>query len=594
MANKELSYLQVPLPKGQGSYKITKINWSGLNRRETMDTGVLSDAGNISTDAAPYLVPSQKHTAINEAPYYYDNPISMTGFDDFLLVVYKDETSVKINYIKSDNVYTGTIFTQVNKAGTEATEGGITTVNYTIVSEDSHKHLVFNTDYNIIIALPLLSSKIRFSIENKGEGYITFETQGNDKILSSDGEVDSFTYYNDNNKVDVECGDNWYIVNTGMTTEDYISQPRSIVKFNVYSDTTDPVGGNFIEKLLIFPDRKSMDFIIEDNFTPADIDGMPRMNYVTVHNSRLFGVDNDRIYASGFNDYSNWELDDAEDDGYNANHAWVSPAQANVKANGKFTGITAFAGHIICFKNDYMHELYNNKNPYRIQDIYAEGTIDNRSIAEVDGNLIFVDSDDVKLYTGGNPRGIGRPLNIDKFEKAVAGSDGRKYYLYCDDSRFIYIFDSLVGQWSKEYIGQTEIKAFASNLNGMYMLTAGGAIIKLNSGIYDGVNWWLETDIHLDKTIDIKKIRKIQLLADLDAGSTIKIYKFLNSDATRELLFEAENSGNDIVRVPTRISPKKTASYGFKLQISGTGYVKLYQLEISVYNGGELFEYGKL
>lgn len=592
----ELKYLQVPLPKGRASYRIVKSSWQGMNRREVFDTGVLSDCSNVSTNAAPYLTPSQKRVAINDEDYYAD-PISLHGFDDFLIAVYKDGTSVKADYITADNKYTGTLFSQLNKSGSQVTEDGITTIRYTIVSGDSHKHLVFNTNYNIIITLPLLSSNIRFSIENKGIGYITFNAQSSDKIITSNGEVTSFIYYNDYNKVDVECGSMWAIVNTGITTDEYIKSPRSIVKFNVYSDTSDPVSGNFIEKLLIFPDRKSMDFKIFESFTPADIDGMPRMNYVTVHNSRLFGVDDDRIYASGFNDYSNWTLDTADET--NADNAWVSTAQANTKANGKFTGITAFSGHIICFKADYMHELYNNKNPYRIQDIYAEGTFDNRSIAEVDGRLIFADTDEIKIYTGGNPRNIGRPLGIDNFVKAVSGSDGRNYYLYCEDAdgnMYLFVYDTLVNQWSRQSCTY-EIISFAKNSNGMYMMSAGGAIYKLDTGVYDGVEWYAETDIHLNKTLDIKHIRKIQFLADIEAESTLKVYALLNDSTgatSNDLVYEVENDGDDTLRLPIRIAPLKTASYGFRLQIRGTGYVKLYPLETSVYEGGELFEYGKL
>jgi len=586
MAKKEeLKYLQVPLPQGERSYEIIKTSWQGLNRRETMDSGVLSDESNISTDASPYLIPSQKRATVNDALDYYTSPISMFGFDDFLVVVYKEaDNSIKIDYLKGETVYTGTIFSHMAIAGTALT----------IASIHSHKHLIFNSDTEITITLPLLSTKYRFSFENQGLGSVILNTQTGEKIITSSGEAETALYESDYNKIDVECGTDWYIINTGITTDEYLAQPRSIVKFNVYSDTTDPVGGDFIEKLLIFPDRKSMDFNISASFTPADMDGVPRMNYVTVHNSRLFGVDNDRIYASGFNDYTNWTLDTA--DTMSANNAWLSPAQANTKANGKFKAIIAFAGHIICFKDDYMHELYNNKNPFRIQDIYAEGTIDNRSIAEADGQLIYADNDDIKIYTGSNPKRIGRPLNIDKFEKAIAGSDGRKYYLYCEDTdsnKYMFTYDTLVGQWAQESMTY-EVLAFAHNLNGMYMLSAGGAIYKLDTNDYDGQNWWFGTDLHLNRTIDIKRIRKIQLLADIGAGSTIEIYQILNDDvgATEsDLIYSQTNTGSSTVRLPIRTKPKKTASYGYKLQIRGTSYVKLYQLEISVNKGGELFGY---
>lgn len=480
----ELTYMQMPLPQGQNSYKLTKINWSGLNKRQTMDSGVLSAQSNISTSEAPYLTPSQNRQGYKN----YTNPISMFGFDDFLLVVYRDGAQIKIDYIKTN----GTTYTGVLKA-------------------------------------------------------------------------------------------------SGATIADDI--PRSIVKFNVYDEPTEPITGTYIKKLLIFPDKMSMDFVINANFTPAAMVGVPSIKYATVYLSRLFGVDDDRVYASGFNDYANWNLDTIDDAG--PNNAWASPVQGNTKANGKFTGITTFANHVVCFKNDFMHELYNNKNPFRIQDIYAEGTIDNRSIQDVDGTLVFVDSDNVKVYTGGNPRSIAYNLNIGEFGKAVSGTDGRKYYLYCSTDKSIhslFVYDTLTDQWAEESI-DFEVLSFANNKNGMYMLGTNG-IFKMDTTNWQH-DWYLETDLFLGKSIDIKHIKKLQLLADVDAGSTLKIHILYDDESfnsvTSQQVYSFTNATGITKMVPIRIVPRMTASYGFKLRISGYGYVKLYQLELFVANGGELY-----
>lgn len=477
----ELRYLQMPLPEGQKTAKLTKIDWSGLNKNKVMDTGVLSAESNISTDGAPYLTPSPKRIQVSGK---YTNPISLFGFDGFLLVVYRDGGQIKIDYKTDYNTYTG--------------------------------------------------------------------------VLKS----------------------------SGATAED--ETPRSIVKFNVYDTPTDPVEGKYVKKLLIFPDKKSIDFEISADFTPADMTGVPNLKYVCVYLSRLFGVDNDRIYASGFNDYSNWNLDTIDE--ASANNAWVSPAQSNVKANGSFTGITAFSNHVVCFKRDYMHELYNTKNPFRIQDIYAEGCIDNRSIQEVDGNLIFAGEDNIKVYTGGNPNGIGYPLGIGKLEKAVAGTDNKKYYLYChtDKKRHnLFVFDTVSGQWAEESI-DFDVLSFAYNLNGMYLLGSDGYIYRMDTENYNHA-WYAETDLYLGKSIDIKHVQKIQILAEMEAGSNLSAYLLYDNDVfdenTSHKVYEAST---DIHRYVTiRVVPRKTANYGFKLHICGYGFVKLYQMEIKMTGGGE-------
>ncbi len=497
---------------------------------------------NISTLEAPYLVPSQKRISILDD---YTRPISMFGFDDFLLVIYRSGTSIYVDYI----IY--------------------------------------------------------------------------------DADEDEYATYTGT------------LQNGGASSAD--EYPRCVVQFNVYDTPTDPVSGKYVKKLLIFPDKKSMDFeITEDGFTISDMSvlvkeftpsgdkntppdtashnyyyrntktsdvykwvddtsnsensgwkvsvppAMPDIKYAAVHLSRLFGVDDDRVYASGYNDYTNWNLDTIDE--YNESNAWCSPAQSNTKAGGVFTGITNFQGHIVCFKRDFMHEIYNTKNPFRIQDIYAEGAIDHRTIQDVDGRLIFVSADDVKIYTGSNPRIIGYYLNMSEYVNAVSGTDGRCYYLYCEDAdenKRLFVYDTIAEHWSEQAIHDT-VLSFAHNKHGMYMLCADGYIYKMNTGNYRH-SWSFETDLITNETVNIKHIKKIQMFADIASGANIKAYILYDDEEfdenTSHLVYESTGYGQKAIRV----KPRKTASYGIKLHIEGYGYVKLYELELFMENGGDLY-----
>ena len=69
--------------------------------------------------------------------------------------------------------------------------------------------------------------------------------------------------------------------------------------------------------------------------------------------------------------------------------------------------------------------------------------------------LIFASDDEIKVYTGSQPREIGYNLGIDEFKSAVSGSDGRNYYLYCTDRQgemYLFVYDTMVGQWSQQAI----------------------------------------------------------------------------------------------------------------------------------------------
>lgn len=508
MAKKDngLTYLQSYIPEGQKYYKSTKLSFSGLNRRHTLDTGVLSYEKNISTVETPYLTPSPVPKLIKSYGLAY-RILDTFGFDDFVVIVYE----------KYDP------FT--NPTGPSA----------------------------------------------------TFVDFADDNGVFASGKLEDIS----------------------------VSRHRSIVQFNVYDTPTDAVGGEYVRKLLIFPDKKSVNLNVERNYTnPTALDfasletntlKIPDIKYATVHLSRVFGVDDGRIYASAFNDYANWNLDTAEE--YNESNAWCSPAQSNVKADSKFTGITTYQNHVVCFKRNFMHEIYNTKNPFRIQDIYAEGTIDNRTIQDVDGRLIFVSDDNVKIYTGSNPRIISHSLNIPKYETAISGQDGRNYYLYTKNGteRHIFVYDTMIDAWSErdysQYKGKDalfDLQGFANNSQGVYMATL-GEIYKLDTNDFEGQNWEFETDLITNNTVDIKHIKKLQMLGDFN-DSKLDVYILYDDE-----VFNAETSHKVYSRTdlkgkkPIRVKPRNTAHYGIKLHFEGVGYVKLYELEIFTQQGGDLY-----
>ena len=525
MAKKnELTYLQSPLPEGRKYYKSTKLSFSGLNKRHTLDTGVLSYEKNISTVEAPYLTPSPRPRVIdfhNDATYL--TILQMFGFDDFLVVLYKmgdsysdcKNSNIKIDYVDKEGVF-------------------------------------------------------------------------------ATGELDSTEHI-----------------------------ARSVVQFNVYNKNDegriDVLTGTYTKKLLIFPDKKSVDFNVERNhktptaLTPALFDIAPKLKYATVHLSRVFGVDDERVYASAFNDYANWNLDTADE--YNESNAWCSPAQSNVRADSNFTGITTYQNHVVCFKRNFMHEIYNTKNPFRIQDLYKIGTIDNRTIQEVNGRLIFVSDDNVMMYTGSMPSSISYNLDISRFRASdkgksiVSGTDGRNYYLFTMVTNGLYgnffVYDTLIGEWSERSIdfpvnneddtcAWVDITSFAYNSEGMYASadTSDGTrnrIYKLDTTDYSGHSWAFETDLITNNTVDIKHIKKLQMLGDFD-NSDLDVYILYDDEK-----FNAETSHKVYSRTalngkhPIRVKPRNTAHYGFKLHFEGVGYAKLYELEIFTEQGGDMY-----
>lgn len=373
---------------------------------------------------------------------------------------------------------------------------------------------------------------------------------------------------------------------SGVTSaEDSI--PRSIVQFQVFTDITDPLYGTYVSKLLIFPDKKSFDFdITSNNFPLSNLDApsypIPNIRYPVIFQSRLFGVDDIRIFASGFNDYTFWDLDTASTIS-EAGNAWVSTSQSNYKAKGQFTGITAYGGHVVCFKKDFIQQIYNTKNPFRVVDVDAEGAIDNRGIIELQGSLFYVSEYNVKYYTGGMPHNIADQLNIEKYTTGILGAYKDTLYMYLpDNGRYrIFTFNVTNEQWSILRVSSPVI-GFAANDNGIYALHQNGEVRQYNTNTYNH-DWYFETDLTINNTLETQSIEKIDMYVELfDSASKVDVYLLKDNEtfnaSTSYLLLTS--TGKSIGRRVLRSLPHNGAYYGQRLYVKGYGKVCIRALEI--------------
>ena len=545
-----LTYLQVPLPSAVKKAKMVKKTWSGYNRRQTVDTGMLSFEENVSTAETPYFTPSKKIAKNSYSGGYYSvsssNRVSMGifGFANFFIVVYGDKANKKIML-----------------------------------------------------------------------DYVTHDEGGNNVVHTATIKGDTTTA----------------AIEKEATEEDY-SEQICVTSMNIYDVVTDAVDGKYLKKILIYPFKASLNFnikksdedpktfvensklkkgemhttyvyggkyytikkeskkysVVESESLPISYlgDSHPNLKFATVHLSRLFGVDEGRVYASAFNDYANFDIDTTVD--INESNAWVSATGANTKAGGEFTGITTFQNHVICFKKDFMHEIYNTKNPFRIQDIYAEGCVDNRTIQDVDGQLIFVSEDNVKVYTGSNPRILSYYLGVDKYNDAVAGTDGRNYYLYCVDEKgekHIFVYDTYCSQWSRRECPSDNVVGFAYCDMGMYLLCNNG-VYKVSDDEYETA-WSFETDLITNESCDIKHIEKLQMFCDIDEGSSMKVSLVYDNKRTEEV-WEIKKASKNTQKV-IRVKPRMTACHGFKVRVEGSGFVRIRTMELLIRGGGDLY-----
>lgn len=488
--NNEFSYLNAAIPTGEDKYSVIRWGWGGLNRTDKFDTGQITDCSSVVIDP-PYVMPAK---SVHEFTGYAE-PISIHGFDDDLLVVYRDEGDIKVDYVTPDGaVYTGVMGT-------------------------------------------------------------------------ANGDETDFA-------------------------------PRTAVQFNVGDNTENIVEATFVRKILIFPDGYSMDFEVSSDFDPADLGNTyPEIKYAAVYGSRVFGVDDNLVYASYYNDYARWDLDTADD--YNEANAWVSMSQSNVKADGKFSAITVYDNHVVLFKRDFMQLVYNDNNPFRIVDVGSYGCDNPYAVTECEGILYFASPDCVYRFTGGTPQKISSDLGIKDFTGAVLGSYKDTLYMYAGDSLYSY----KDGVWSSLGSVDGGIRQFATLDYGLAALCGDGTVVFVDwedgafgeaAGDAAGypAEWWFETDFMALGKLDIRRVKKVSMLCDVSEGASVDVYLLRDGEkfdpATSLLVGKTEGTGQVLLRVLTR----QTSAYMHRLRIVGHGYVKIYAAEIKISWGGDVYVEG--
>ena len=654
----KLTYLQMPLPQGVKSRKMVKIDWSGLNYRNTKDTGEISKELNISTYFAPYLTPSAKKTQVKDNVFektisgekeekwekttYPADICYLKGF--YFVQGYYDTTTGSADTLRNIKKGIHQVFdkdfrltkTVVTDETLDIVSGaGILLFNYFVNNKDITK---ITTDKRIlcfprsvkkdrndkdvykikvytvpdVVTLDTHFHNIEFPDKRRGvvESYLKENcTKKNTYYFlecATDKDSDGKPLFpgGTGNNDDINQVKNDSPYNSIYTKIYYSANSREALYFNIkqpYCATGDE---------LVVSIRKN---VVIDKVDETE--KLPDIHYACVAHQRVFGINKTQVFASGYNNYENWDLDTA--DSYSAENAWMSSTEGS--GRGDNVGIISYGGRVYVFKEESTLEIINTKNPFRITEAFSVGAIGQKGIQVVGNYLIFVTRDGVRLYNGASLKDIGYKLNINKVNSVVSGTDGRKFYMSAEindeERKRLFVYDTMTGTWAEEDTGeetititipaedengeetteditrQIEFVGFTKSNDGFYGLTSSGKIFKLDTEDYDH-EWFVETDFFTNNSVDIKHIKKVQMLSDIAPGSVLRVYILYDDEEfnpeTSHKIFEHKNTTEKEIKLPIRVIPRKTASYGFKIRIEGYGFSKIYQMETEITGGGEM------
>ena len=361
-------------------------------------------------------------------------------------------------------------------------------------------------------------------------------------------------------------------------------EPRSIVRFNRYTDPLDPVGGKYIRSVIIFPDKLSFDFDAEQlTLSPLEKEGVaiPNITRACVHLSRVFGAAGDRLYASAYNDPTNFDLDTAGDSG--AANAWATTAQSNSRAAGDFTAVTVFDGHVLALKKGFTHIVNNTKNPFRVADLLTVGTADMQTLCEAAGQLFFASEQEVYRYDGATLTAIGAELGQKDFRGAVGTSAGGLYYLAVPREKNVFVYDPQNESWGAlGHFSDSAVLTMTGEGNVCYLVTADGHLYT--TGEADTAEFSCTVAPALFGKIAPRRLSRLALLLSAEEGAELDIFASDTSGQKTPLLHFTAKGGTE--SLSSRAFTPQDAC--FSLQLSGHGDIRIHTFELSVLSDGSV------
>lgn len=313
---------------------------------------------------------------------------------------------------------------------------------------------------------------------------------------------------------------------------------------------------------------------------------VPELAFVCEHENRLWGCAGSTIYSSKRQDPFNWNVfDGLVDDSY-----FISVASA-----GDFTGCCSYRGYPVFFKEEHIYKLYGDRpSNFQVLSSASLGVEKGSqgSLAVAGETLFYLSRTGITAYTGGVPQSLAAPFGTQRFTRAVAGSDGTKYYVSMADPNGqyqLFVYDTRCGLWHRE--DATEAVGFGWE-DGLYVLDAQGRLwlsggaLKVPEGAVreEAVASMAEFADFVEADPNRKGTSKLQLRMELEEGARVRIFIQFDSDGVWRKVSDLTAARKRSWYLP--IVPRR--SDHFRLRIEGTGAWRLYSLVRESYSGSEL------
>ena len=330
----------------------------------------------------------------------------------------------------------------------------------------------------------------------------------------------------------------------------------------------------FADGVISYPSMNEQDFddTGEDGAGFDIFRKIPDLDYILEYGNRLYGCKGNTIYASKLGDPTNFF--------YYSTGTADSSYTVDVGTDGDFTGIAPYPTHIIFFKENYMHKLYGYK-PANYQLITTQclglekGS--HKSVQLINNTVFYKSREGIMTYSGDIPHLISQNFGKTRYDSAVSGTDGMKYYVSMrnkeDDAWYMFVFDIDKGLWHLE--DNTHALDFAyikdqlvySDYDKNKIITTVGDETNKDK---EPIEWYARFGDYDEYDENKKVYSRIDMRLKMEEDSEINVWISVDEGAW-ESVYRLSTHFKRTVEMP--IIPRRCDK--FAILITGTGYVKI-------------------
>ncbi|MBR2311323.1 MAG: hypothetical protein IKA47_12470 [Oscillospiraceae bacterium] len=317
---------------------------------------------------------------------------------------------------------------------------------------------------------------------------------------------------------------------------------------------------------------------------------MPDLDFVIECGNRLWGCQYgtaangevvNEIYSSKLGDFKNWSCFMGI-----STDSWVG----QVGTDGPFTGAISYLGQPLFFKENHLHKVYiSTTAAHQLADTPCQGVQrgSERSLCLVGNTVFYKGRSGVCAYDGSLPVEISQALGTVRYENAVAGAIGSKYYISMADTEgntHLFVYDAGKGMWHKE--DNLRVDCFCSCRGELYAISGGRIVAMLGSEepAAEPVEWMAQTGIIGLTTPDMKYVSRLILRLTLPQGSSLRVSAEYDSSGRWQQLFTIHGHGTQAFTLPVR--PVRCDH--IRLRLEGDGPMKLFSITKNIEQGSDV------